>query len=67
MSHATIITADRIPLIAEAAGLSDFAVRSWQQRGRIPAEHWPTITRLGFATFEQLALNVPPRKRSAAA
>lgn len=67
MSHANIITTDRIPAIAEATGMTEIGVRSWRQRNRIPSEHWPKIAQLGFATVEQLAETNRPRKPRAVA
>lgn len=51
-----------IEAVAEATGASIHTVRSWIQRESIPAEHWKLFADRGWATLEELAETVKPRK-----
>jgi hypothetical protein len=48
--------------VAEATGASIHTVRSWVQRNSIPAEHWKLFADKGWATLEELAETIKPRK-----
>ena len=54
--HADIIRrAGPAEKVARDRGVSIHTVRSWIQRGRVPAEHWAGFVSDGWATFEELA------------
>lgn len=60
--HDEIVRAAGIDAVAEATGASVHTVRSWNQRGSIPAEHWKLFADKGWATLDELAETVKPRK-----
>lgn len=66
-THSEIVAAADCDKIAEMREASVHTVRSWGQRNRIPAEHWPAFVQIGAATLEELAASVRPRERKAAA
>lgn len=51
--------------IAEALGgiVPVNTVRSWRQRSSIPSEHWVPLAAANFATLEEFAAAVRPRRR----
>lgn len=63
--HPDIVRAAGIETVAEVTGASIHTVRSWIQRGGIPAEHWKLFADHGWATLEELAETVKPRERKA--
>lgn len=60
--HPEIVKTAGIEAVAEATGASIHTVRSWIQRESIPAEHWKLFADRGWATLEELAETVKPRK-----
>lgn len=60
--HPEIVRAAGIEAVAEAAGASIHTVRSWIQRESIPAEHWKLFADHEWASLEELAATVKPRK-----
>ena len=63
--HPDIVRAAGVEAVAEATGASTHTVRSWIQRGSVPAEHWKLFADHGWATLEELAETVKPRERKA--
>lgn len=53
-SHPEIVKAIGAANIAELTGCSIHTVRSWAQRGRIPADHWQVLVLEGHATAAEL-------------
>lgn len=64
-NHTDIIVPSEVERIASATGKSVHTVRSWRQRGSIPAECWAKLAEMGVATLEELASNAPPRRAAA--
>lgn len=60
--HDVIVRAAGIEAVAEATDASVHTVRSWIQRGSIPAEHWKLFAEKEWATLHELAETVKPRK-----
>lgn len=60
--HAEIVKEAGIDAVVEATGASIHTVRSWVQRGGIPAEHWKLFADKGWATLDELAETIKPRK-----
>ena len=60
--HPEIVRAAGVEAVAEATGASIHTVRSWVQRESIPAEHWKLFAYKEWATLEELAETVKPRK-----
>lgn len=60
--HDEIVKAAGIDAVAEATGASIHTVRSWVQRGSVPAEHWKLFADRDWATLDELAETVKPRK-----
>ena len=60
--HGEIVRAAGIDAVAEATGASIHTVRSWIQRESIPAEHWKLFAEREWATLEELAETIKPRK-----
>jgi hypothetical protein len=60
--HPEIVKAAGIEAVAEATGASIHTVRSWIQRESIPAEHWKLFAEKAWATLEELAETIKPRK-----
>jgi hypothetical protein len=60
--HAEIVKAAGIEAVADATGASIHTVRSWVQRESIPAEHWKLFADKGWATLDELAETIKPRK-----
>lgn len=63
-NHTDIIEPSRVDEIALATGKSAHTVRSWRQRGSIPAECWARLADMGVATLKELASSAPVRKSS---
>lgn len=63
-THSQIIDHRDAPRLANALGVSVHTVRSWKQRGSIPAEYWRGFDAAGVATIEELAASAKPRKRA---
>lgn len=63
--HPDIVKEAGIDAVAEATGASVHTVRSWIQRESIPAEHWKLFADREWATLEELAETVKPRKQRA--
>lgn len=61
-THADIIKEAGPEALHQELGVSLHTVRSWQQRGSIPPEHWPALERLKVATTHELVLARPRRK-----
>lgn len=61
-NHADIVKTAGIDAVAVATGASVHTVRSWVQRDALPAEHWKLFADGGWATLEELADGVKPRK-----
>ena len=66
-THSKIVKAATATLLAEQLDASINTVRSWQQRGSIPSEHWASLIANGHATAEELIAGAPKRAPSAAA
>jgi hypothetical protein len=64
--HPDIVRAAGVEAVADATTASTHTVRSWIQRGSIPAEHWKLFADKEWATLEELAATVKPRERKAA-
>lgn len=64
--HSDIVAAADASIVAVERGVSVHTVRSWGQRGRIPAEHWPAFVAAGVTTLDELAASVTPRRGAAA-
>lgn len=47
---------------AQLLGVSRHTIRSWIQRGSIPADRWVQIVSLGWATLDELAQSAAARK-----
>jgi hypothetical protein len=60
--HPEIVKTAGVDAVAEATGASVHTVRSWIQRGSIPAEHWKLFAERGWASLEELAETIKPRK-----
>jgi hypothetical protein len=60
--HAEIVRTAGIEAVAEATAASIHTVRSWIQRESIPAEHWKLFADHDWATLEELAATIKPRK-----
>jgi hypothetical protein len=60
--HPDIVKAAGIEAVAEATNASVHTVRSWIQRESIPAEHWKLFADKEWATLQELAETVKPRK-----
>lgn len=60
--HPDIVRAAGIEAVAKATGASIHTVRSWIQRESVPAEHWKLFADHDWATLEELAETVKPRK-----
>lgn len=60
--HSEIVRSAGIETVAEATGSSIHTVRSWVQRESVPAEHWKLFADKGWATLEELAETIKPRK-----
>lgn len=60
--HSDIVRTAGIDAVAEATDASVHTVRSWVQRESIPAEHWKLFADREWATLEELAETVKPRK-----
>lgn len=60
--HGEIVKAAGVEAVAESTGASIHTVRSWIQRESIPAEHWKLFADHGWATLEEMAETVKPRK-----
>jgi hypothetical protein len=60
--HPEIVRAAGVEAVAEATGASIHTVRSWVQRESIPAEHWKLFADREWATLEELAITIKPRK-----
>lgn len=60
--HQEIVKAAGIDAVAEATGASVHTVRSWIQRESIPAEHWKLFADKDWATLDELAETIKPRK-----
>jgi uncharacterized protein YjcR len=54
-THKEIIRAAGIDTLADHLGVSVHTVRSWAQRGSIPAEYWAAMAKASIATLEELA------------
>jgi hypothetical protein len=60
--HGEIVRAAGIDAVASATGASIHTVRSWIQRESVPAEHWKLFAENEWATLEELAETIKPRK-----
>jgi hypothetical protein len=60
--HPEIVRTTGVEAVAEATGASIHTVRSWIQRESIPAEHWKLFADKGWASLEELAETIKPRK-----
>lgn len=60
--HPDIVKAAGIEAVAEATNASVHTVRSWIQRESIPAEHWKLFADKKWASLDELAETVKPRK-----
>jgi hypothetical protein len=60
--HPEIVRAVGVEAVAEATGASIHTVRSWVQRESIPAEHWKLFADNDWASLEELAETIKPRK-----
>lgn len=63
--HGEIVRKAGVEAVAEATDASIHTVRSWIQRESIPAEHWKLFADRNWATLEELAETVRPRKAAA--
>ena len=66
-THPDIVKAIGPDAVAALTGSSIHTIRSWMQRGRIPAEHWLVLVSEGHCTAEELMHGVPERRTGAAA
>jgi len=60
--HPEIVRAAGVEAVAAATGASIHTVRSWVQRESVPAEHWKLFADKGWASLEELAETIKPRK-----
>lgn len=60
--HGEIVRAAGIDAVASATDVSVHTVRSWIQRESVPAEHWKLFAERGWATLDELAETIKPRK-----
>ena len=65
-THTDIVRAVGIDALARLTGKSVHTVRSWQQRQRIPAEHWLILVEEGKASADELMAGVAPNRERAA-
>lgn len=57
-THLDIVKAIGIDALAMMTGKSVHTIRSWQQRKRIPVEHWLLLVDVGVATADELMSDV---------
>lgn len=59
-THPEIVSDIGVDALACLTGKSIHTVRSWQQRKRIPAEHWLILVDEGHASAEELMSGIAP-------
>lgn len=65
-NHSDIIKPEMVDAVVAATGKSVHTVRSWRQRNSIPGQFWVTLSGMGLASLEELALAAaasPPAPR----
>lgn len=61
-THASILADAGIAKVQNAIPVeSVHTIRSWGQRGSIPAKHWAALANANLATLEELAIDAAAR------